>query len=104
MYISKIDWIEAQKVKNPPHTGLALTGSTCALHINLVTETKLHWEIQAIKWDSASAAKTAHGQFGLAVRPRGAESLGQIALGAVLPLAWLPGQISLGKFGCTGLV
>ena len=31
-------------------------------------------------------------------------SLGQIALGTVLPLAWLPDPISLGKFGCTGLV
>ena len=28
-------------VKNPAHTGLALTGSTCALYINLVPETKL---------------------------------------------------------------
>ena len=31
-------------------------------------------------------------------------SLGQIALGTVLPLAWLPDQIFLGKFGSTGLV
>ena len=46
-------------------------------------------EIQASKQDSASATQTAHGQFGLAVRPRGAQqfSLGQIALGTVLPLA-----------------
>ena len=50
--------------------------------------------------------------FCLAVRPQGAQSLRQfdlgslvqIALGTVLPLAWLPDQISLGKFGCTGLV
>ena len=40
MYISKIDWIQAQKVKNSPHTGLALTGLACALYINLVPETK----------------------------------------------------------------
>ena len=70
VFTYKIDWIKAQKVQNPPHTGLALTGSTCALSL---------------------------GQFDL-------RSLGQIALGTVLPFAWLQDQISLRKFDCTGLV
>ena len=56
------------------------------------------------KLDTSSATKTAHEQFGLAASGSTVLGqcdlgpLGQIALSAVLPLSWLPDQISLGKF------